>query len=215
MIRKIKYAAAIGIALVMIPLAAVAQAPADQPATATSAAVIPPDQQPTKEQLTKLFELMRVHQQVQSVLTMMQSMMQQQIRAKIKEKADKVPSGSLTADQQAAIAKISDKYLQKAFNLFTIDELLDDMAGIYQRHVSRSDVDAMIAFYSSPAGQHLLDAQPVILKEYMPVIMQHVQERSKALGEDEAKEMEEITGSHMGRILVAPPPPPPPPQPAK
>jgi hypothetical protein len=215
MIRKIKYAAAIGIALVMIPLAAVAQAPADQPATATSAAVIPPDQQPTKEQLTKLFELMRVHQQVQSVLTMMQSMMQQQIRAQIKEKADKVPSGSLTADQQAAIAKISDKYLQKAFNLFTIDELLDDMAGIYQRHVSRSDVDAMIAFYSSPAGQHLLDAQPVILKEYMPVIMQHVQERSKALGEDEAKEMEEITGSHMGRILVAPPPPPPPPQPAK
>jgi hypothetical protein len=214
MIRKIKYAAAIGISLVLIPLAAVAQGPADQPASVSAAAVIPPDQQPTKEQLAKLFELMRLHQQVQSVLTMTQSMMQQQLSAQIKDRAGKLGS-SLTADQQAAIAKISDKYMQKAFNLFTIDELLDDMAGIYQRHISRSDVDAMIAFYSAPAGQHLLDAQPVILKEYMPVIMQRVQERSKALTAEEAKEMEEVTGSHMGQMLDAPPPPPPPPQPAK
>ena len=214
MIRKIKYAAAIGISLVLIPLAAVAQGPADQPASVSAAAVIPPDQQPTKEQLAKLFELMRLHQQVQSVLTMTQSMMQQQLSAQIKDRAGKLGS-SLTVDQQAAIAKISDKYMQKAFNLFTIDELLDDMAGIYQRHISRSDVDAMIAFYSAPAGQHLLDAQPVILKEYMPVIMQRVQERSKALTAEEAKEMEEVTGSHMGQMLDAPPPPPPPPQPAK
>jgi len=206
MIRKIKYAAAIGISLVLIPLAAVAQGPADQPASVSAAAVIPPDQQPTKEQLAKLFELMRLHQQVQSVLTMTQSMMQQQLSAQIKDRAGKLGS-SLTADQQAAIAKISDKYMQKAFNLFTIDELLDDMAGIYQRHISRSDVDAMIAFYSAPAGQHLLDAQPVILKEYMPVIMQRVQERSKALGEAEAREMEEVTGSHMGGIVATPPPP--------
>ena len=209
-----KFAASIAMALAFAPLAAYAQAPADQPAAATAAAVIPPDQQPTKEQLVKLFELMRVHQQVQSMLTTMQSMMQQQLSAQIKDRAGKLGS-SLTADQQAAIAKISDKYMQKAFNLFTIDELLDDMAGIYQRHVSRSDVDAMITFYSSPAGQHLLDAQPLILKEYMPVIMQRVQERSKALTAEEAKEMEEVTGSHMGQMLDAPPPPPPPPQPAK
>jgi len=209
-----KFAALIGMALALAPMTAVAQAPADQPAAATAAAVIPPDQQPTKEQLVKLFELMRVHQQVQSMLTTMQSMMQQQLSAQIKDRAGKLGS-SLTADQQAAIAKISDKYMQKAFNLFTIDELLDDMAGIYQRHISRSDVDAMIAFYSAPAGQHLLDAQPVILKEYMPVIMQRVQERSKALTAEEAKEMEEVTGSHMGQMLDAPPPPPPPPQPAK
>jgi hypothetical protein len=215
MIRVFKFAAAIGMALVLAPMAAVAQAPADQPAAATTAAVIPADQQPTKEQLVKLFDLMRVHQQVQSMLTAMQSMMQQQLSAQTKERAGKLGGDSLTPDQQAAIAKISDKYMQKAFNLFTIDELLDDMTAIYQRHISRSDVDALIAFYSTPAGQHLLDAQPVILKEYMPVIMLRVQERSKALGEEEAKEMEEVTGSHMGEMLAAPPPPPPPPTPAK
>ena len=207
MIRKIKYAAAIGISLVLIPLAAVAQGPADQPASVSAAAVIPPDQQPTKEQLAKLFELMRLHQQVQSVLTMTQSMMQQQLSAQTKERAGQLGGDSLTSDQQAAIAKIADKYMQKAFNILTIDELLDDMTAIYQRHISRSDVDALIAFYSTPAGQHLLDAQPAILKEYMPVIMQRVQERSKALGEAEAREMEEVTGSHMGGIVATPPPP--------
>ena len=205
-----KFAASIAMALAFAPLAAYAQAPADQPAAATAAPVIPADQQPTKEQLAKLFDLMRVHQQVQSMLTAMQSMMQQQLSAQTKERAGQLGGDSLTSDQQAAIAKIADKYMQKAFNILTIDELLDDMTAIYQRHISRSDVDALIAFYSTPAGQHLLDAQPAILKEYMPVIMQRVQERSKALGEAEAREMEEVTGSHRGEMLAAPPPPPPP-----
>jgi hypothetical protein len=202
-----KFAASIAMALAFAPLAAYAQAPADQPAAATAAPVIPADQQPTKEQLAKLFDLMRVHQQVQSMLTAMQSMMQQQLSAQTKERAGQLGGDSLTSDQQAAIAKIADKYMQKAFNILTIDELLDDMTAIYQRHISRSDVDALIAFYSTPAGQHLLDAQPAILKEYMPVIMQRVQERSKALGEAEAREMEEVTGSHMGGIVATPPPP--------
>jgi len=30
--------------------------------------------------------------------------------------------------------------------------MLDDMTVVYQRHVSSTDVDALIAFYSSPAA---------------------------------------------------------------
>ena len=33
----------------------------------------------------------------------------------------------------------------------------------------------------SPAGQHLLDAQPKIAQEYMPLVMQRTQERTKTL----------------------------------
>ena len=97
---------------------------------------------------------MRVHQQVESVLdddAIHDAAADSEPRSR-RKRTSKVPRCSLTADQQAAIAKISDKYLQKAFNLFTIDELLDDMAGIYQRHVSCSDVDAYIAFYQFTAG---------------------------------------------------------------
>jgi hypothetical protein len=195
MTRTYRLTAALGIALVLAPWA-VAQAPADQPALAPApAAVIPPDQQPTKEQLTRLFELTRVRQQVQSVMRMMPAMIQKQMNAQAQETAAKHSGDSFTPDQQAAIAKVEDKYMEKALNIVTLDELLDDMTTIYQRHLSRSDVDAFIAFFSSPAGQHMLDAQPAIMQEYMPVVMNRVQERSKKLADEQTREMEELIKS--------------------
>jgi hypothetical protein len=47
----------------------------------------------------------------------------------------------------------------------------------------------MIGFYNSPAGQHLLDAQPLIAKEYMPMVMGKVAERSQAMTREMMKEM--------------------------
>jgi hypothetical protein len=205
-----KFAAVIGIGLALASWTAVAQAPAQQPAATASPVAIPPDQQPTKEQLTKLFELTRVHQQVESVMKMIPTMMQKQMNAQARDEAAKLPEGSLTPERQAAIAKVTEKYMEKAFNLITIDELLNDLATIYQHHLSRSDVDGLIVFYSSPTGQHLLDAQPAIMQEYMPVVMKRVQERSKTLADEQTKEMEEVTGARMGQILATPPPPPPP-----
>ena len=72
------------------------------------------------------------------------------------------------------------------------DEMLADMTAIYQQHLSKDDVDGMIAFYNSPAGQHLLDAQPVIAQEYMPLVMSKVSERSQAMTKEMMKEMAEI-----------------------
>jgi hypothetical protein len=77
-------------------------------------------------------------------------------------------------------------------DLYPADEMLADMTAIYQRHLSKDDVDGMIAFYSAPAGQHLLDAQPVIAQEYMPLVMGKVTERSKAMTKEMMKEMTEI-----------------------
>ena len=42
------------------------------------------------------------------------------------------------------------------------------------------------------ADQHLLDAQPVIAKEYMPLVMSRVSERSKVMMKEMMKEMAEI-----------------------
>ncbi len=61
------------------------------------------------------------------------------------------------------------KYIQKAMTIYSAEDMIEDMTAVYQRHLTGADVDAMIAFYSSPAGQHLLDAQPSIMKEYMPI----------------------------------------------
>jgi hypothetical protein len=50
-------------------------------------------------------------------------------------------------------------------------------------------VDAYIAFYGSPAGQHLLNLTPVMMQEYMPMAMKRVQETTKTLTDDMTKEM--------------------------
>ncbi len=50
-----------------------------------SVAPIAPDQQASKEQIAKLFEVMRVKQQMDSMMKMMPTMVQQQMRAQMKE----------------------------------------------------------------------------------------------------------------------------------
>jgi hypothetical protein len=118
------------------------------------------------------------------------------MQAQAKEIEAKHPECDLSKpEHQAAFNKVMNQFMEKAFNIITIDEMLDDMTAIYQRHINRTDVDALIAFYSSPAGQHLLDAQPVIMQEYMPMVMKRVQERSTALTQGLVNDLEELAKS--------------------
>jgi hypothetical protein len=190
--KTICFAAALGI--MMLPCAAFAQAPAAQPSTAPAAsAAIPADQQPTKEQMTKLFELMRIKQQISSMTKTMPAMMRQQMQAHVKEMQKNHPElAAMTEEQQQASVNVESKFMEKVVDLYTSDEMVADMAGIYQKHLTRSDVDGIIAFYSSPAGQHMLDMAPVILQEYVPLMMQRTQERIKPLMDEMSKEMQAI-----------------------
>lgn len=182
---------AMAIGLALAPWAAAQPAAEPQSQTPAPTATVSPDLQPTREQLAKLFEVMRLRQQLQGYLKMMPGMIQQQMRTQFKEMAAKAPGGeALKPEQQEALEKILNRYMEKAINIFTIDEMIDDMSGLYQRHLSRSDVDAFIAFYSSPAGQHLLDEQPVIMQEYMPLVMKRAQERTKTLTEELTAELD-------------------------
>jgi hypothetical protein len=176
---------------------ALAQTPASQPASApAAAATIPADQQPTKEQLTKLFELMRIKQQISSMTKMMPAMMRQQMQAHVKEMQKNHPElAAMTEEQQQASMNVESKFMEKVVDLYTSDEMIADMEGIYQKHLTRSDVDGIIAFYSSPAGQHMLDMAPVIMQEYMPMMMQRTQERIKPLMDEMSKELEAIVKS--------------------
>ena len=194
--NQCKFAAVIGFGLALAPWTIFAQAPAAAPAPETAtAAVIPPDQQPTKEQLNKLFEVMHLKDQMQSMMKMMPALIQQQMKEQVSQVTSKLPGGVLKPEQQEDISKVMDKYMEKALSIYSIDQMLEDMAAIYQRHLSRADVDAYIAFYGSPAGQHLLNLTPVMMREYMPMAMKRVQESTKTLTDDMTREMLECINS--------------------
>ena len=157
---------------------------------------IAPDDQATTEQLAKLFDAMRIKDQVESMRQMVPQMISQQIQAAMKQTEANLPTGTkLTDEQRARMQQVMTKYVGKAMELYPSDEMLTDMTGIYQKHLGKEDVDGLIAFYASPAGQHLLDAQPLIAREFMPIVMNKVQERSGALTKDMVKEMAEIVPS--------------------
>lgn len=141
----------------------------------------------------KLFEVMRIKQQMQSMRMMVPGMVQQQIQAAMKQTEADLPSGSkLTPELREKMQAIMNKYVAKSMDLYPTDEMLTDMAAIYQKHLSKDDVEGLTAFYNSPSGQHLLDAQPVIAQEYMPQVMAKVGQRSQAMTKEMMKEMAEV-----------------------
>jgi hypothetical protein len=75
----------------------------------------------------------------------------------------KVPNAS--PEQLAEI----DKFADNLFSDMPIDEMLDAMVPIYQKHLTKEDLDAILAFYSSPVGQKLQREQPAMMQEGMQV----------------------------------------------
>jgi hypothetical protein len=187
--RKFTTIAALAAGLLILPSANQSIAQSSGPAPR----VIAPDDQPTKEQLAKLFEVMRLRQQMDTMMKSMSAMMQQQVTQQIKNTTGNLPSGgSISAAQQEKIDQLMQKYMDRAMNLYPVSEMIDDMSAIYQKHMSREDVDAYIVFYTSPAGQHLLDEQPSIMKEYLPIVSQRMQERTKTLTDEMTKDIEQL-----------------------
>ena len=161
--------------------------------------------QATPEQLAKLFEVMRVKEQMQSMRQIVPQMVQQQIQTTMKQTEANLPSGTkLTDEQRERMQQVMTKFVGKAMDLYPSDEMLTDMTGIYQKHLSKDDVDGLIAFYSSPAGEHLLDAQPLIAREFMPIVMNKVAERSQSMIKEMAKEMTEIVPAAKGATTKPP-----------
>lgn len=165
-------------------------------ASQAAAPTIPPDQIPGKEQLAKLFEVMRLHDQMQGLMNTIPAMVKAQVQSQMADVMAKLaPGAQLTDEQQAQLSALIAKYVDKATNVYTIDNMISDMTTVYQHHLSKTDVDAMIAFYASPPGQHLLNAQPAIIKEYTPLVMQRQREATDQLTEEMQKDLETFTRS--------------------
>jgi uncharacterized protein len=209
--KLFRTALAIGFAVSAAFVHSQAAPPPDANATASPQSTppaIPTDQQPTKQQLAKLFEAMHIREQMTNVMQSMTGMVQQQMRQQIQAAENAPGAQKTTPEQQAALEDIMSRFIAKAMNIFTVDEMLDDMATIYQRHFTRADVDAYIAFYSTPAGKDLLQITPVIMQEYMPVVMQRVQDRSRELTQELTREIDGVLKSSAPDATAPPAPAP-------
>lgn len=61
------------------------------------------------------------------------------------------------------------------------EDLVNLITPIYQKYLSQADVDAITAFYQTPAGQNLIKAQPKITQESMIAGQQWGQQLAKKI----------------------------------
>ncbi len=68
----------------------------------------------------------------------------------------------ISVDQQAKLDKMRVKVEEMVKQNMSWDNLEPTFIGIYQQSLTQSDVDGMLAFYSTPAGQSMVSKLPII-----------------------------------------------------
>ncbi len=101
-------------------------------------------------------QVMRVERQMDTMLKIMTDSAKQGARAGFLKK---MPNA--TPEQLADMESLMDTL----FSDFPMNDIMNDMIPVYQKHVSKADLQAMTEFYSSPAGQRFLDEQPKMMQE--------------------------------------------------
>jgi len=127
-----------------------------------AAADVPAD----KEDVQKLFATLHLSEMMQNVMT---ASMQQQ--KQITHEALKKKMPSMTDED----FKRMDSFIDEFVKGIDLNGMLDDMIPVYQRHLSKQDVTAMLVFYNTPTGQKLLREQPAMMAEGMQAMQPRMQ----------------------------------------
>jgi hypothetical protein len=175
-------AAALGLGLALAP-SAMSQVPAIQRGVpSVPATAIPPDQQASKEQVRRLFEVMGTRKQFQIAMSEIPAVIEQTVNITVVQAASKMTGGKqLNPQQLRAIEEVENRYFTNALKCYSADELLEGLEPVFQHRFSRSEVNALIAFYGSPPGQHLIDAQSATVQANLKKMPKLIEERLKPI----------------------------------
>jgi hypothetical protein len=153
-----------------------------------------PDTPAAKEDIQHLFEVMQIHQQMRQV---MDAMMKQQSAMMHETLKRRYPQ---TSAEKIARA---DRLISEATKDMPMDAMLDDMIPIYQRHFSKTDIDAMTTFYASPTGQKMMQEMPALTTESMQASYARMQKQMDAM----MQRAEQIMKEDQEKPKSAPPAP--------
>ena len=120
----------------------------------------------SKEDVKKLFDVMASREQMNQMMQQLFAQMRSLNRAEIKKRHPDV-----TEEELARMDRQSEELMKN----FPMDEMLSDMIPVYQRHFTKSEVDALTAFYSSPPGQKYLHEMPAVTAETMRAVYPRIE----------------------------------------
>jgi hypothetical protein len=126
------------------------------------------DSPATKEDVEKYLQAIHSHDMMKKMAASMSQSMRQLLHEQYLKDKDNLP-----ADYESKMtARMND-----LFDNMPWDDMLQAMAPVYQKHLTKGDIDNLVAFYSSPTGEKLLREMPAIMAESMqnamPVILKY------------------------------------------
>jgi hypothetical protein len=138
---------------------------------------------PSRDQVMTLLNLMEVRKAMSTAMESMKEVMRQSAEEGFRQK---VPDP--TPKQLAALRGVFDDIL----SVMPLEEMENAIVAIYQRHLSKGDVDEMIRFYSSPTGKKLIHEQPQIMQESMQAGMAIQQKKADEIEAKIQKRIQEL-----------------------
>lgn len=108
------------------------------------------------DDIRKMFDVMHIRDQMKVIMDQVSQQMRSMEHDQIRKQQPNV-----TDEDIAKVDAMSDEMLRE----FSTEGLLDDMVPVYQKHLSKTDVDAMVGFYSTPTGQKILREMPAMTAE--------------------------------------------------
>lgn len=115
---------------------------------------------PSKEDVLKFMDVLRIRAQLVQYFEGVAKQAKLGAEDGFKQK---VPNAT-----PAQLADV-DQFADGLFKNMPVDEMVDAMVPIYQKHLTKDDLDGILAFYASAVGQKLQHEQPAMMQEAMQV----------------------------------------------
>jgi uncharacterized protein len=112
----------------------------------------------SRADILRLFRAMDTQAQMRQVMSDVMHQMGKMNREQLQKRHPGITEDEL---------KEMDREFEEVSRAYPIDQLMDDMIPVYQKHLTKADVNSMIAFYSSPTGKKLLHEMPAMTSEAM------------------------------------------------
>ena len=118
------------------------------------------------EDVQRLFSVISDKDQIRHLMEQLFAQTKALNREQIKKREPRI-----SEEELSRMDRESDELVRN----FPIDEMMNDMIPVYQRHFNKSDIDGLIAFYSSPTGQKFLREMPTVTAESMQACYPRIQ----------------------------------------
>jgi hypothetical protein len=173
--RAMKHVTAILALSLLCATACVAQqSPAAPPTAAASTSAA--DQPATPADIDRYYDAMHVRDLMKDTMAALSKQMRQMMHDQMDKTANLPPAAREKLDQS----------MDKMLADMPINDILDAMRPVYAKHFTKGDIDALVAFYSTPVGKKTLAEMPAITGEAMQAssgvmqkYMEHVQEQTE------------------------------------